>query len=55
MAERKQAEKVFTLEEICEFLRAIAKREEPFFGETTQQWRQGKITLFKEAGTRRPE
>lgn len=45
----------FKLEEVYELLEAIAKRERPFWGETAQQWQHGKIILFKEAGTRKPE
>jgi len=44
----------FTIEEITEFLEAIRNKNLPFWGETTQNWQNGRIVLWKEAGVKKP-
>lgn len=45
----------FSIGEITELLEDIKAKEEPFWGETAQEWQSGKIVLWRESGTKKPK
>jgi hypothetical protein len=45
----------FSLKDINELLEYIKAKEEPFWGETAQEWQDGKIVLWRESGTKKPK
>jgi len=45
----------FSIKEIAELLEDIKAKDEPFYGETAQEWQDGKIVLWRESGTKKPK
>jgi len=47
--------KEFSIEEVSDMLHQIRERERPFYGEITLVWQEGKIVLWRESGTKKPD
>ncbi len=45
----------YTIEDIVGLIKSIKKKQEPFYGETTIKWDNGKMILWREAGTKKPK